>query len=118
MKIRWVGANVISVGGEANMVKMLGENFSLLAYPPELWRQKFVARRESFLLIFHSLSFSSLPKQQKIHIFSPIFSIPPKFHPTRHSVRLTLMEEYITLVLFSFSFFSFCNLSFLKLCFQ
>ena len=105
MKIRWVGVNVISVGGEANMVKMPGENFSLPTYPPELGRQKFVGWRESFLPVFHSLSFSSLPKQQKIHIFSPIFSIPPKFHPTKHSVRLTLTEEYITLVLFSFSFF-------------
>ena len=36
MKIKWVGANVMRVGGEANMVKMLGENFSLPAFPPEL----------------------------------------------------------------------------------
>ena len=28
MKIRWVGTNVMRIGGEANMVKMLGENFS------------------------------------------------------------------------------------------
>ena len=42
MKIKWVGANVMRVGGEANMVKMLGENFSLPTFPPELGRQKFV----------------------------------------------------------------------------
>ena len=48
MKIRWVGVNVISVGGEANMVKMPGENFSLPAYPPELGRQKFVGLERKF----------------------------------------------------------------------
>ena len=39
MKIRWVDANVMRVGGEANMVKMLVENFSLPAFPPKLGRQ-------------------------------------------------------------------------------
>ena len=77
MKVRWVGANVISVGGEANRLIL-----------PNCGDKNLWVRRESFLPIFHSLSFSSLPKQQKIHIFSPIFSIPPKFHPTKHSVRV------------------------------
>ena len=74
MKIRWVGANVISVGGEANMVKMLGENFSLLAYPPELWRQKFVGPERKFSTDF-SLPFIFLPSQtaENPHFFSYIF---------------------------------------------
>ena len=48
MKIKWVGVNVLSVGGEAKMVKMLGENFSLPAFPPELGRQKFVGGERKF----------------------------------------------------------------------
>ena len=67
------------------MVKMLGENFSLPAFPPELGRQKFVGPNSK------KFTFSFLPKQQKIHIFSPIFSIPPKFHPTKHSVIVHLI---------------------------
>ena len=48
MKIKWVGVNVLSVGGEAKMVKMLEENFSLLAFPPELGRQTFVGPERKF----------------------------------------------------------------------
>lgn len=48
MKIKWVGVNVLSIGGEAKMVKMLGENFSLPAFPPELGRQTFVGPDRKF----------------------------------------------------------------------
>ena len=62
MKIRWVGANVMRVGGEANMVKMLGENFSLPAFPPKLGRQKFVGPERKFSLGF-PLPLIFLPSQ-------------------------------------------------------
>ena len=74
MKIRWVGVNVISVGGEANMVKMPGENFSLPAYPPELGRQKFVGLERKFSTGF-TLPLIFLPSQtaENPHFLSYIF---------------------------------------------
>ena len=74
MKIRWVGVNVISVGGEANMVKMPGENFSLPAYPPELGRQKFVSLERKFSTGF-PLPLIFLPSQtaENPHFLSYIF---------------------------------------------
>ena len=58
MKIKWVGVNVLSVDGEAKMVKLLGEKSSLPAFPPELGRQTFVG-----------------PERK----FSPSFPLPPIF---------------------------------------
>ena len=74
MKIRWVGVNVLSVGGEAKMVKMLGENFSLPAFPPELGRQTFVGPERKFSTDF-SLPFIFLPSQtaENPHFLSYIF---------------------------------------------
>ena len=74
MKIRWVGANVMRVGGEANMVKMLVENFSLPAFPPELGRQKFVGPERKFSPGF-PLPLIFLPSQitENPHFLSYIF---------------------------------------------
>ena len=75
MKIKWVGANVmIRVGKEANMVKMLGENFSLPTFPPELGRQKFVGPERKFSPGF-SLPLIFLPSQiaENPHFLSYIF---------------------------------------------
>ena len=74
MKIRWVGANVMRVGGEANMVKMLVENFSLLAFPLKLGRQKFVGPERNFSPGF-PLPLIFLPSQitENPHFLSYIF---------------------------------------------
>ena len=71
---RWVGVNVMRVGGEANMVKMLRENFSLPAFSPELERQKFVGPERKFSLGF-PLPFIFLTFQtvENPHFLSYIF---------------------------------------------
>ena len=74
MKIKWVGVNVLSVGGEAKMVKMLGENFSLPTFPPELGRHKFVGPERKFSPGF-PLPLIFLPSQtaENLHFLSYIF---------------------------------------------
>ena len=74
MKIRWVGTNVMRIGGEANMAKMLGENFSLPAFSPELGRQTFVGPERKFSPGF-PLPLIFLPSQtaENPHFVSYIF---------------------------------------------
>ena len=82
MKIKWVGVNVLSVGGEAKMVKMLGEKSSLPAFPPELGRQTFVGLERVFSWFSTPSPFPPFPNSRKstfslLYFLSLLNSIQP-----------------------------------------
>ena len=66
--------------------------FSLLAFPPDLGGKNLWARKKKFSPGFPPLLFFFYSQIEEnsvfYHIFLLIFSILPKFHPNKHSVKV------------------------------
>ena len=88
-----VGEKVMNeVGGEGITVKVLGENFLSWLFLP-IWEEKICGPgRENNLPGFPLLLFSpacqTVENTVFLSIFLPMFSIPPKFTSTKHSVKV------------------------------
>ena len=90
---RWV---VIGIG-RGHYGKSAMRKFSLMAFPPDLGGKNLWARERKFSPGFPPFLFSLYSQTEEnsvfYPIFLPIFSILPKFHPTKHSVRVFTKES-------------------------
>ena len=73
------------------MVKLHWGSFPSLLFLP-IWEEKICRLKEKiFSMVLHSPLFSSYSQTEENSVFHSIFlltfSIPPKIHPTKHSVR-------------------------------